>query len=44
MKAKITITLDEEVLEYLDEQSKIDSRSISSLVNKIVKNDMQKAK
>ena len=44
MKDKITITLDAEVLQYLQEKAESDSRSISSLVNKIVKDDMQKAK
>lgn len=37
MKKKIAITLDEEVLELLKEYSKSEDRTISSQINKILK-------
>jgi len=37
MKSKITITVDSEVLEQIQKLSESESRSVSSLINKILK-------
>ncbi len=44
MKVKIAITLDEEILKLVKELAENESRTISSQINKILKNFFSKAK
>lgn len=44
MKAKITITIDEEVLKAIQVMAEKESRNVSSLINKILKDNVKSDK